>query len=138
MSSSQELNKAYLGILPVFVTLGMQEYSRKHYITFARVLPQKWNCTFGSIPKLTKMDLYHFESHYLIVSICSSQEVVTVRKSAKCPDDVQGVFEIILDHSKRVVWRQFWSNVVDPNLRCELLPKNYCQAQCYCCPNPIA
>ena len=35
--------KAYLGVLPVIVILGLREYSQNCYTMFVGVLPQKWS-----------------------------------------------------------------------------------------------
>ena len=44
--------KACLGVLPVFLILGLREYPQKYYTTFAGMLPEKWNSTSGSTPVL--------------------------------------------------------------------------------------
>ena len=44
--------KPCLGVLPVLLILGLREYSRKSYTTFAEVLPQKWYSASGSTPVL--------------------------------------------------------------------------------------
>ena len=46
--------KAGLGVLPVLLILGLREYSRKCYTTFAGVLPQKCCSASGSTPVIKK------------------------------------------------------------------------------------
>ena len=40
--------KSCLGVLPVFLILGLREYYWKYYTTFTGVLPQKWYSASGS------------------------------------------------------------------------------------------
>ena len=47
--------KAYMGVFPVLLILGLREYSWNYYTTFAGVLPQKWYSASGSTPKQTKI-----------------------------------------------------------------------------------
>ena len=49
--------KACLGVLPVLLILGLREYSRKCYTTFAGVLPQKCCSASGSTPVLKKQSV---------------------------------------------------------------------------------
>ena len=49
--------KAGLGVLPVLLILGLREYSRKCYTTFAGVLPQKCCSASGSTPVLKKQSV---------------------------------------------------------------------------------
>ena len=49
--------KACLEVLPVLLILGLREYSRKCYTTFAGVLPQKCCCASGSTPVLKKQSV---------------------------------------------------------------------------------
>ena len=58
MSTSKEVIsttlKTCLGVLPVLLILGLREYSRKCYTTFAGVLPQKCCSASGTTPILKK------------------------------------------------------------------------------------
>ena len=49
--------KTCLGVLPVLLILGLQEYSRKCYTTFAGVLPQKCCSASGTTPILKKQSV---------------------------------------------------------------------------------
>ena len=49
--------KACLGVLPVLLILGLREYSRKCYTTFAGVLPQKCCSDSGSTPLIKKQSV---------------------------------------------------------------------------------
>ena len=49
--------KVCLGVLPVLLILGLREYSRKCYTTFAGVLPQKCCSASGSTPVLKKQSV---------------------------------------------------------------------------------
>ena len=49
--------KVCLGVLPVFLILGLREYYRKCYTTFAGVLPQKCCSASGSTPVLKKQSV---------------------------------------------------------------------------------
>ena len=62
--------KPCLGVLPVFLILGLQEYSWKSYTTSAGALPQKWYNTSGSTPKQTK--IVQWSWHDIIIFIYCS------------------------------------------------------------------
>ena len=61
------------------------------------------------------------KTKHLFFSRLSSQKSISVWKSLKSSNDIKTVLEVVLDHPQWIIFWKPGCNIVDPNLRRQLL-----------------